>query len=82
MKLQHIVYCFSAVLTTAVKAEQPSKTVTIPFVKTSIKRNSPLFEKRNSVLETLSNHQNVGYLVSIEVGTPPQSFDVILDTTR
>jgi hypothetical protein len=81
MKLQYII-CFTVLLATIVKAENDAKIIKVPFVKTSIKRNRSFLQERAVASDKLYNYANIGYLVSLNVGTPPQSFDVIVDTGR
>lgn len=74
------IYCFAALLIVAVNAESSPKTITIPFVKTPIKRS--LSKRANIISNQLSSYNDIGYLISIDIGTPAQRLNVVLDTGR
>lgn len=48
----------------------------------SIQNKNAALVKRDPFLASLFNDQGTQYIVNIDIGTPPQSFSVTLDTGR
>lgn len=62
-------------------AADPKK-FTVPFAKRQISPSSSVFYKRAVFNSSIYNYYGSAYVISVDVGTPAQSFDVVLDTGR
>lgn len=80
MKISYIVCCFVALLTAVIEAEAKPRGITVPFKKKILRKNRSFFEKRADASVAIYNHVDVSYIITIDIGTPPQSFDVSLNT--
>lgn len=57
------------------------KKITIPIVKKQIPHSSP-FNKRAVYNSPIYNYYGSAYMVNVDIGTPAQTFSVVLDTGR
>ncbi|KAG1054430.1 hypothetical protein G6F43_003562 [Rhizopus delemar] len=79
MLLQHIVTVLVAI-TAVYASEQPKhELIRIPL-KQRKKPLHQLYQKRDAFKSSLYNSEGSLYLISVSIGTPPQTFDLALDT--
>jgi hypothetical protein len=81
MLLQHIVVILAGI-TAVYASEQPKhELIRIPL-KQRKKPLHELYQKRDAFKSSLYNSEGSLYLISVSIGTPPQTFDLALDTGR
>jgi hypothetical protein len=82
MKIQYAVgFLISAVLTTALaeKGEEKPKLIRLPVTK---RKTKALSKRDGGGTAGLYNDNMSIYLVNVAIGTPPQNFQLVLDTGR
>jgi hypothetical protein len=81
MKIQYAVtFLLSTLLACGVAKEEP-KLVRVPFTKKKIANGLQSFGKRQFTEKLYNDHGSI-YIININIGTPPQTFEVALDTGR
>jgi hypothetical protein len=71
-----------AALITLATAQEEVKKFTVPFTKKTISHSSPFYKRASVTNSPIYNYYGSAYIISVNIGTPPQTFDVVLDTGR
>jgi hypothetical protein len=88
MKLYTLITTLAATLGTTVVVAAPTETkrstpgfVKVPFTKVKNSSDANDLVKRGTVPDTLTNGRSeLSYFSNVEIGTPAQTFNVIIDT--
>ena len=81
MLLQYIVVILAGI-TAVYTSEQPKHGLIRIPLKQRKKPLHELYQKRDAFKSSLYNSGGSLYLISVSIGTPPQTFDLALDTGR
>lgn len=65
----------------AKKEDEQPQLLRVPFIKKKIANGLQSLRKRQFTEKLFNGYSSI-YIVNIDIGTPPQKFEVVLDTGR